>query len=283
MFQGETSTSAVDDIRFDRADFGAEPASQRCASCAEPLAESYFEINGAAVCPPCRARVEGPGTQGSAIGRLMRALLAGTGAAAVGAGIYYGVRALTGYEFGLVAIVVGLMVGAGVRWGSRGRGGWGYQALAMALTYVSMVSTYVPAIFQGMREGIAKREAAAAPAPPGEAGYALASTAPVEPATTNAAATPRAGAPVAPGAASSSAATLTVEVPPTARQMVLGVALLAGVVLAAPFLAGFQNVIGWIILGIGLYEAWKLNRKQPLSIAGPFRLAPRQQATPSAP
>jgi len=43
----------------------------------------------------------------------------GAVAAALGAGIYFGISALTGYEFGLVAIVVGLMVGWAVRRGAE--------------------------------------------------------------------------------------------------------------------------------------------------------------------
>ena len=42
---------------------------------------------------------------------------------------------------------------------------------------------------------------------------------------------------------------------------------------AAPFLAGVQNVIGIVIIGIGLYEAWKLNRRVPFEITGPHPVA----------
>jgi hypothetical protein len=45
------------------------------------------------------------------------------------------------------------------------------------------------------------------------------------------------------------------------------------IVCAAPFLAGLQNVIGIVIIGIGMYEAWKLNRRLPLVITGPHALA----------
>src|SRR2546422_11725279 len=59
----------------------------------------------------------------------------------LGAGLYFGIEATTGYELGLVAVVVGLMVGGAVRKGSNGRGGWRYQALAMFLTYCAGVAT----------------------------------------------------------------------------------------------------------------------------------------------
>jgi hypothetical protein len=44
---------------------------------------------------------------------------------------------------------------------------------------------------------------------------------------------------------------------------------------AAPFLAGAQNLFGLVIIGIGMYEAWKLNKRVPLVISGPHAIAPR--------
>jgi hypothetical protein len=48
---------------------------------------------------------------------------------------------------------------------------------------------------------------------------------------------------------------------------------------AVPFLAGVQNFMGWIIIGIALYQAWKINRRVPLEITGPYKIA----ATTSTP
>src|SRR5258708_27620060 len=81
-------------------------------------------------------------------GAFPRAALAGLGAAAVGAGIYIAVRYATGYQVGLISILVGFLVGRAVHWGSRGRGGWPYQALAMVLTYLAIVSIYVPILYR---------------------------------------------------------------------------------------------------------------------------------------
>lgn len=58
----------------------------------------------------------------------------------------------------------------------------------------------------------------------------------------------------------------------------LGAVALAAVFLlalafAAPFLGGLENIMGLIIIAIGLYEAWKINRAAPLVITGPYRLA----------
>jgi hypothetical protein len=39
---------------------------------------------------------------------------------------------------------------------------------------------------------------------------------------------------------------------------------------ASPFLGGAKNIMGLVIIGIGLYEAWKLTRAMPLQVLGPF-------------
>ena len=48
-------------------------------------------------------------------------------------------------------------------------------------------------------------------------------------------------------------------------------ALIIGLSYAAPFLAGFDNVLGLVIIGFALFEAWRINRQVP--ILGPFRTA----------
>ncbi|MGH8623112.1 MAG: hypothetical protein ACRET3_13320, partial [Burkholderiales bacterium] len=55
----------------------------------------------------------------------------------------------------------------------------------------------------------------------------------------------------------------------------LAIGLLALLVLAfaAPLLAGVQNIIGMLIIGIALYEAWKMNRRAELVFQGPYRIA----------
>jgi len=65
-----------------------------------------------------------------------------------GCALYYGVLAITGWEVGLISILVGVMVGGAVKAGARRRGGWLYQGLAMFLTYTSIVFSYLPIIFK---------------------------------------------------------------------------------------------------------------------------------------
>jgi hypothetical protein len=59
------------------------------------------------------------------------------------------------------------------------------------------------------------------------------------------------------------------EAPPGLGVVVLAWAFVFAIALASPFFGGVQNFMGWVILTIALYEAWKLNRRVPVN--GPFR------------
>lgn len=49
-----------------------------------------------------------------------------------------------------------------------------------------------------------------------------------------------------------------------------GPVAIALITLASPFLMGLRNVLGWAIIGFALWEAWKITRRLPLTITGPF-------------
>lgn len=132
--------------------------------------------------------------------RLFGSVFFGVVAGALGWLIYFGVVKMTGYEVGLIAILVGWLVGAGVRIGSRAVGGLGYQLLAVGITYLSIAFTYAPLYAQEL---------------------------------------------AADGGA---------EGP-----LLWIVAMIVS--LAAPFLSGFENIIGIAIMGFGLWQAWAMNRK----------------------
>jgi hypothetical protein len=55
-------------------------------------------------------------------------------------------------------------------------------------------------------------------------------------------------------------------------QILIAVGFLLAFAMAAPFLGGFENIIGIFIIGFALWEAWKINRRTPMQIEGPFRL-----------
>ena len=155
------------------------------------------------------------------------------------------------------------MVGGAVRIGSSRRGGWFYQTMAMALTYLAIVSTYVPLIAQGFAEQADQELAAVALAEgEGEAQQLIIPTpgSEGEDVATAVAATAPAEAEFPPGEA------------PGAKEFILVYVLLLGFAMAVPFLAGFENIMGLIIIAIGLYEAWQLNKRAVIEIKGPYQL-----------
>jgi hypothetical protein len=57
--------------------------------------------------------------------------------------------------------------------------------------------------------------------------------------------------------------------------------LLIGLLYALPFLGGASNIIGIVIIGIGVYEAWALNRRATLAITGPYQVGGGAPAQPA--
>ncbi|MES2982789.1 MAG: hypothetical protein V4727_10790 [Verrucomicrobiota bacterium] len=55
---------------------------------------------------------------------------------------------------------------------------------------------------------------------------------------------------------------------------------------AIPFLGGAENIIGLLIIGFGVWQAWQMNRPLQLEITGPHLIAPHSipppQPSPSA-
>ena len=261
-----TQAPSPDELQFDKADVTEEGTGPLvCHACQRQLFDVYFEVDSQPSCEMCRYELENERNRGSGPGRFARALAGGGLAGLVGAGLYYAVLALTGYEIGLVAIVVGFLVGFGVRWGSRGRGGWPYQVLAVAITYVAIVSTYVPFVFEGIQQMEATEVAEAAT--PGTVTEATLET------PTGSAVVPASGV---------QSEGLELEEEISAGQAMAALALFSLFVLAIPFLGGLQNILGILIIGFGLYQAWRINQSQPLLIEGPFQVG-TAAAPPSAP
>ncbi|HJS42905.1 MAG TPA: hypothetical protein VJ755_05500, partial [Gemmatimonadales bacterium] len=53
---------------------------------------------------------------------------------------------------------------------------------------------------------------------------------------------------------------------------VFAIIILIGFLYAVPFLAGAENLIGILIIGFALFEAWKLNRRADLIVTGPHQV-----------
>lgn len=196
-------------LQFDKAEYAsAAHAGAICTSCRKEIRDEYYEVNGQVVCGICCDSIDAHISGGSPLRRIVLAAVYGLAAGVLGAFIYYAVIAVTHLEIGLISILVGYMVGKAVSLGSEGRGGVFYQALAMFITYSSIVFSYVlPDI---IKHGIDYSD---------------------------------------------------------------GIGRLLVAIYTEPFRDGAQNILGIIIIGIGLYEAFAINRAPRISITGPYQIA----------
>jgi hypothetical protein len=242
-------------LQFDQVDLPAGAPTKLCGLCGASIADTYFEAGGRVLCPACGDKVAG---NGGGRGAFPRAALFGAGAALLGTIVWLLIMKLADMELGLVAVAVGYAVGRAVHHGSRGRGGWKYQALAMFLSYASICTSYVPYIIKGL--ATAGDETKAGDKSGDKENKGAASDTKREDATAD-----------VPGSAAKAPAE-----PVTAGGWVLFGAVVFGLAFASPFLAGAENIMGILIIAVALYEAWKLNRK--VAVAGPFRMAAAAEA-----
>jgi hypothetical protein len=215
-----------------------------CANCQQPIVSSYFTVGDKVACERCKFQLEAALAQPVGFGGFMRSLLLGSAAGLAGAAVWWGIRTATQYELGLIAIAIGYFVGMGVRSGSRGLGGLGFQILAVLLTYFWIAANYVPDVLAGWEAGEQAAQQEGGAEGSGEGGAS--------------------GDPSG-------------EQAPAPLRIAVAFAL----ALALPFMLGFENVIGIAIIAFGLYQAWAMNRRAEIAVAGPFSLAPGAPATPA--
>ena len=258
------SATPVGDISFDKAEYDSKEAPV-CLSCKRSIVGRYYRLNGKPFCDSCQTVVLAqfarklPASKKVAGFFLVLAAVVGCAAA------WYGIREATGYEIGLIAIGVAYVIAKALRRASGGLGSRGLQLAAVVLTYLSIAGANVPIIVKAMLQ-TRDEHAAAATAKPNAAASAD-------------------KPPAKPAAAGSGVAEPAVEQPPAAAaekkptlNPALGLSLFAlvvlGLALAAPFLALPENILGVLIIGIALYQAWRLTAPVPLNWEGPLTYEP---------
>ena len=181
------------------------------------------------------------------------AAIFGLGAALAGAAIYYAVIAITDFEIGLVAILIGYMVGFAVRKGAGGRGGLRFQILAALLTYGAVGLAYTSL---AVKAGIDERRAA----------HSSGAQAPAD--------VPSAGAEASSGTAPA--------MPSTALFLVYA----AWLVVSFPVLVVIgsmpSGLINALIIFFGIRQAMRMTAAPVLHFSGPFRIGTSASAPTTA-
>lgn len=236
-----------EDLQFQHAEplpaHADDPNVRRCVVCKALIGLTYFHAQGQVVCPMCAQRIQSGQQKPPAIS-LARALLYGSGAALAGCILYAAVAILFDLQIGIIAIVVGVMVGKAVRAGSRGLGGRPQQIMAVLLTYFAITTSYIPVYFHAMatnphvRERIKQRVAEHAPA-----------------------------------------ATSAEAVKPSGAQAIGAIVMLLVIFAASPFFGltrGLGGLISLFIIFIGLQQAWRLTARSEILVMGPYETAPAE-------
>jgi len=236
---------------FDKAEYALAPKAgpDHCTLCQQPIATSYYRINGNMACEPCATRAK-PNLPADSHAAFTRAVLYGIGAAIVGMILYALFEIATGIIIGYLAIGVGYLVGKAMKRGSNNRGGRRYQIVAALLTYASVSLAAIPVAIHSYKD---HKPAHTATAPSNATGNQF---------------------PSPDGSAT--------RAEPKPQHISPGMLLLtlAGLGLASPFLEladGFGGIIGLFILFLGIRAAWSLTSGVDAAtpdISGPYSAQP---------
>lgn len=231
---------APQDLQFQRVEplpgSAGDANVQRCVVCKSPIGPTYFHAQGQVVCTMCAERIQS-GQQAPPAISLGRSALYGAGAALAGCALYAAVAIFLNLEIGIVAILVGIIVGKAVRAGSKGLGGRPQQILAVLLTYFAITTSYIPVYFHQLANNPTKVE------------QVKQNAATANPETTE---PPRMG-------------------------VVGAIVTLLALFAAAPFFAladGIGGFISLFIIFIGLRQAWQLTGRSEILVMGPYETTP---------
>src|SRR5262245_42922729 len=107
MDTNEGGSGPAAGLQFEKVDIAPDQA-RACKRCNRAIHDEYFESAGNILCRPCAEQF---GVGGGGAGDFLRALVYGGGAAILGTAIWLAVIKISnGSEYGIIAIVVGLLV-----------------------------------------------------------------------------------------------------------------------------------------------------------------------------
>jgi len=118
-----------------------------CTECSKPidLGDEHLKIKESKkgekdsfLCSDCLAKAQTTLEEETLKPNIPKAFLVGLGAAAVAGLIWYLFVTLTGWEIGIIAILMGWLVGQGVVWGSGHKRGTPLQWMSVLLTIVAI-------------------------------------------------------------------------------------------------------------------------------------------------
>jgi hypothetical protein len=255
-----------DALQFDRALSAGDPADTSagatvtCANCGTSITTKYYHIGSHVVCERCRVTVQDSFATPRGWKPFLKAAVFGIGAAIAGAIVYYAVIAIANLEIGIVAILIGYMVGYMIRKAAGGKGGRRFQILALVLTYWSVGLAYTPLVFKDLA-GKKTRAVTTADSARVSADSTKAATN-ADSSVGKAAATAESGK-----AAKKSM---------TARAFLIGVAAILFLTFALPVLSVFgslpSGLITAFIIFIGLRQAWRMTAVPAIKVSGPYAI-----------
>jgi hypothetical protein len=265
MSESPSSPESTNELQFTTAEPGnanspTTASGPSCVICGQSITGTYYALADKLLCSACFERVSVP-PSGNKLSRFVKASLMGLGAGLVGALIWFVIRRVAQLEIGLVALLVGFMVGKAVRKGSGNQGGRGYQILAVVITYCCIAVNYMPDVIEAVFKAAREKQTATAPSPD------AATRAPADPGTGDRGDPAKFNSP--------KSAKPEMSIGKAIGALALLLVIVFTISLASPFMAGAQNLIGLLIIGFALWEAWKFNARRQLPISGPYQVGVR--------
>ena len=283
--------ASTEGLQFDRVATTAprlsrpSKATMACASCTMPITEYYFDVDGRSVCIACKEKavLENEPARGAKV--FFKALMYGGIGALAGAVIYAAWVFFTQSDFALITLIIGVLVGIGVKAGTGGKGGRRYQVMAVILTYLAVGLSYTPVAAKSLmdasrdktrtaRDSIARTLA--------DSSGKVSAISPIVP--------PVAPLPVT-QAGDTVAAEQLAEEDGGVLSLLFGLGIAAvglvvaiiGLPLFAVFASGAGGLLVAIIIGVGMYQAWKMTAAAVHTVSGPYRVGDAGNAPPEAP